>query len=61
VRFKGLLPLFPKSVLDCDLIADELQEVTASCSHCLATRVGRNEIPFKGPNVASYDHFQIFE
>jgi hypothetical protein len=60
----GLLTLsvlFSKSVLDRDLVADESQQVTTGCSHFLAARVRRDKIPFKGPNVAGYSHFKIFE
>jgi hypothetical protein len=28
---------------------------------CLAAGVRRDKIPFKGPNVAGYDYFEIFE
>ena len=38
-----------------------MQEVTTSCSHFLPAGIRRHKIPFKGSNVASYDHFQIFE
>ena len=56
-----LSSLFAKCVLDCHLVANELQEVTASGSHFLTAKVRRDKIPFKGSNVAGHNHFQIFE
>jgi hypothetical protein len=60
-RRDPLSPLLAKSVLDRHLVADELQEVTASCSHFLTAKVRQHKIPFKGSNVACYYHFQIFK
>lgn len=50
-----------KRVLRRHLVADELQKITTCRSHLVSAGVGSDEIPFEGTDVASYDHFQVFE
>ena len=53
--------MFSKGVLDCHLIVNEPQKIAAGGSYFLAVSVGSDEVTFERPNVADYNHFQIFE